>query len=67
MPISSSAAVSVLKRAARVAYDVPEGLEIVAAPGAQALIQLMPRLQRFGFGLKERIGFRGRAIIVSPS
>jgi len=65
--LPDSDAFAALERAARAAYDVPEGLEIVAAPGAQALIQLMPHLQRFGFGLKDQSGFRGRAIIVSPT
>lgn len=37
-----------LLRAARTAYDVPDGIDIVAAPGTQALIQWLPRLAPIG-------------------
>ena len=34
--------------AARAAYDVPAGIDVVAAPGTQALIQWLPRLAAAG-------------------
>ncbi|MFN3672129.1 MAG: threonine-phosphate decarboxylase CobD [Bosea sp. (in: a-proteobacteria)] len=37
-----------LLRAARAAYGVPDGAEIVAAPGTQILIELLPRLVGIG-------------------
>ncbi|TDR94565.1 L-threonine O-3-phosphate decarboxylase [Enterovirga rhinocerotis] len=42
--LPGSAAMRALLDAAREAYRVPEGAEIVAAPGTQALIQWLPRL-----------------------
>lgn len=49
-------AFAALEAAARRAYNVPEGLEIIPATGASALIQMMPRLAA-----------PGRAVIVSPT
>ena len=42
--LPDSGAEARLLAAARRAYDVPDSLEIVAAPGTQALIQALPRL-----------------------
>lgn len=42
LPLASE--VEALESAARQAYRVPEGMEAVAAPGTQALIQWLPRL-----------------------
>ncbi|MGD1868796.1 MAG: threonine-phosphate decarboxylase CobD [Neomegalonema sp.] len=46
--LPAAAAMSELLRAAREAYGVPASVSIVAAPGAQALIQLTPRLRAPG-------------------
>lgn len=43
-----------LERAAAARYCAPAGKEVVAAPGAQALIQILPRLLR-----AERVGILG--------
>ena len=42
--LPAAGAAADLLAAARAAYDVPPGAEIVAAPGTQALIQWLPRL-----------------------
>ncbi|MGI9382233.1 MAG: threonine-phosphate decarboxylase CobD [Methyloligellaceae bacterium] len=44
MRLPDKAAIAELEAAARAAYGVPDGAEIVAAPGTQALIQVVPRL-----------------------
>jgi cobalamin biosynthesis protein CobC len=46
--LPSRAAEEALLAAARVAYEIPAGAEIVAAPGTQALIQWLPQLAGAG-------------------
>lgn len=42
--LPDKAAIAGLEAAARIAYGVPDDAEVVAAPGTQALIQVLPRL-----------------------